>query len=335
MKKRYLIAGAFGVAAGAAVTAKLLSRPSEVAWDEHAQELPHREHSRFMEIDGARVHYQEAGSPDAPPLILVHGFCASTHVWRFVFLPLAENGFRVIVPDLIGFGFSDKPRSGAYTFEAQARMIIRLMDHLGLEQATLVGSSYGGAVSATCALDYASRVSRLVLIGAVSNDEPVRQPLARLVTAPVVGDLVTPFMVDSRRLSRWRQKKKIYATSSPLVYDEERLKAHHRPLRAASAHRAVLRTLRNWSAVRIEQEAHRIKQPALLVWGENDTEIPLQHGERLQETMPDARLVVFRHCGHLPQEEYPQEFVEVVTEFCDDMKKVEEKQSEYVLEGAG
>jgi Predicted hydrolases or acyltransferases (alpha/beta hydrolase superfamily) len=328
MKKRYWIAGAVGVAAGAAVTAKLLSRPAEVLWDDHAQEIPHASHSRFALIEGARVHYQDAGAIDAPPLVLIHGFCASTHVWRETFLPLAENGFRVIVPDLLGYGFSEKPRAGDYTFDSQARMIALLMEHLGIESATLVGSSYGGAVAATCALDFPEKVSKLVLVGAVINDEPVRQPMARLVTAPLIGDLLTPFMVDSERLSRWRQKKKVWSEGSPLAFDEERIQARHRPLRSSSAHRAVLRTLRNWSATRIQQEAHSIKQPTLLVWGDSDNEIPLRNGEILNEAMPDARLVIFRHCGHLPQEEYPDKFVELIAEFAASEKKIEEQQSE-------
>jgi pimeloyl-ACP methyl ester carboxylesterase len=74
--------------------------------------------------------------------------------------------------------------------------------------------------------------------------------------------------------------------------------------------------LRRWSAGRIEREAHRIEQPALLIWGEDDPEIPLTHGRRLFEKMKDARLVVFQHCGHMPMEEYPREFTEVVTGFC-------------------
>ncbi len=316
------------MAAGAAVTAKLLSRPAEVLWDDHAREIPHAQHSRFAEIDGVRVHYQEAGPADAPPLILIHGFCSSTYVWREVFLPLVENGFRVIVPDLLGYGFSDKPRAGDYTFTAQARMIVGLLDRLGIERATLVGSSYGGAVAATCTLDFPERVARLVMVGAVINDEPVRQPIARLATAPLIGDMITPFMVDSVRLTRWRQKKKDCWPGSPLVYDEERIKAKHRPLRSSSAHRAVLRTLRNWSAQRIEQQAHSITQPALLIWGDHDNEIPLRNGEMLNEAMPDARLVVFRRCGHLPQEEYPAEFVGLVTEFSRGEKKIEETRSE-------
>jgi pimeloyl-ACP methyl ester carboxylesterase len=324
MKKRYLIAGASGLA-GAALAVKLLRRPRDVEWVDDAEELPHAERSRFMEVDGLRAHYQEAGSIDAPPLILIHGFCASTFVWREVFLPLAESGFRVIVPDLLGFGYSEKPRQYEYTIDAQARMIVRLMSQLGIERAALVGSSYGGAIAATCALDYPQRVSKLVLIGAVINNEPVRQPMARVARAPLVGDLITPLMIDSRRLSRWRQRNKVCGPGSPLVYDEKRLEATHRPLRGSSAHRAVLRTLRNWRAERVEREAHLIEQPTLLIWGENDLEIPLRHGEHLHELMSGARLLVFRHCGHLPQEEYPREFTEVVADFCaGDLRAVEE-----------
>src|SRR5918912_3198281 len=325
MKKRYLIAGVSGLA-GAAMAVKLLRRPANVEWVEHARELPHADRSRFAEVSGVRVHYQEAGPLAAPPVILIHGFTASTFVWKDVLLPLADAGFRVIAPDLLGYGYSEKPRHGEYTIDAQARMILGLMDQLGIERAVLAGSSYGGAVAATCALDHPERVSRLVLISAVTNDEPMQQPMAKLARARVVGDLITPFMIDSRRLSRWRQKKKIRPPDSPLVYDEERLEAHHRPLRAANAHRAVLRTLRNWRASRIAQEAHRIRQTTLLVWGENDLEIPLRHGRHLQEAMPDARLVLFRHCGHLPQEEYPQEFTEVVTDFLEDLKAPEQLQ---------
>lgn len=268
---------------------------------------------------------------DAPPVILIHGFTASTFVWKDVLVPVADAGFRVIAPDLVGYGYTEKPRRGEYTIDAQARMILGLMDSLGIERATLVGNSYGGAVACFCALDHPERVSRLVLMSAVINDEPMRQPMAKLARAPLVGDLITPLMINSRRLSRWRQKKKIRSPGSPLIYDEERLDAHHRPLMAASAHRAVLRTLRNWHASRIEQEAHRIHQPTLLIWGENDLETPLRYGQHLHEVMPDARLVVFRHCGHLPQEEYPREFTEVVTSFLADLKAPQQLQGASVV----
>ena len=314
MKKRYWITGAAGLA-GAALAVKMLRRPRDVEWDEHAHQLHHAEHSRFVEIDGVRVHYQEAGAKSQPPVLLIHGFTASNFVWNDVFLPIAESGFRVIAPDLVGSGFSEKPKHGEYTIEAQARMVVRLMDHLGIESATIVGSSYGGAVAATCALDYRERVRSLVLIDAVINDHATRRFLLRLAAAPLIGDFISPLMLGSRKLVH-QQLRKGYAPENRHLFDEQRIRAHHRPLLAASTQRAALLTLRRWDAGRIEREAHRIKQPTLLIWGEVDPEIPLAHGRKLFEQIEDSQLIVFRRCGHMPMEEYPREFVEVLMDFC-------------------
>jgi pimeloyl-ACP methyl ester carboxylesterase len=314
MKKRYWMTGAVGLA-GALVAVKLFRRPADVEWDEHADQLHHAERSRFATVDGVRVHYQEAGAQAQPPILLIHGFTASNFVWKDVFLPIADAGFRVIAPDLVGFGFSDKPGEGEYTIEAQARMIIGLMNQLGIERATLVGSSYGGAVAATCALDYASRVERLVLVDAVINDHAKRRPILRLAALPLMGDLISPLMLGSRRLVH-SQMRKGYAPKNMHLFDEERMTAHHRPLLAARTQRATLNTLRRWSAERIEREAHLIEQPALLIWGEDDPEIPVAHGCKLFEEMPNSRLIVFEHCGHMPMEEYPQDFARLVTSFC-------------------
>ena len=300
--------------AGVAVAAKLLRRPRDVEWMEHAEGFAHAEHSRFIEIDGARVHYQEAGPKDAPTIMLIHGFSAFNLVWSEVFLPIAAAGFRVVAPDLLGHGFSEKPANGEYTIESQARMIMRLMDALGIERATFVGNSYGAAIAAVCALDYAERVERLVLVDAVINDEAKNQAMLRVARAPLLGDIVSPLLLDSRWIIR-RRLKKIHSEFARLLFDEKRLQARHLPLRAASTQRAVLRTLRRWKAERIEREAHKIRQPTLIIWGEQDTDTPLRLGRHLKRVIPDARLIIFRRCGHLPQEEYPQEFTKLVTTF--------------------
>ena len=294
---------------------KMLLRPRDVDWAEHAPRLHHAEHSRFALIDGVWVHYQEAGLTDAPPIILIHGFTASNFVWSDVFLQIAGSGFHVIAPDLVGFGFSGKPKDGEYTIDAQARMITRLMDHLGIERAMLVGSSYGGAVAATCALDCPERVERLVLVDAVINDYARRRPLLRLAASPLIGDLVSPLMLGSRKLVH-SQMRKGYAPLNRHLFDESRMTSHHRPLLASSTQRAALITLRRWRARRIEREADSIQQPTLLVWGEDDPEIPLAHGRKLFELLRDARLLVFQNCGHMPMEERPSEFAEVLTRFC-------------------
>ena len=311
MKKRYLLAGAGGLA-GAALTAKLLSRPHDVEWEKHAHELHHAERSRFAEVEGVRLHYQEAGQEDAPPIVLIHGFTASTLVWSEVLLPMAERGFRVVAMDLAGFGFSAKPARAEYTIDWQSRLVLGLMDSLGIESATLVGNSYGGAIAATCALDSPERVRKLVLVGAVSNDNVKKRLLLRLGRSPVLGDLISPLLLDLRWLVRRRMLRNRISLKE---ISEQKFETHHRHLRTSSTQRAALSMLRRWRAERIKRDAHLIRQPTLLIWGEQDAEIPLEDGKLLHREIPDARLIIFRNCGHLPQEEYPQEFVDLVTDF--------------------
>lgn len=314
MKKRYLIAGTAAGVAGAALAVKLLSRPDNVRWEDNRDSLPHAERSRFTVVNNVRVHYQEAGFASRPPVILIHGFTASTLVWSEVLMPIAEAGFRVIAPDLMGFGFSEKPRAGAYTIENHAEMIIGLMDNLGLERATLVGSSYGGAIAATCALSHADRIERLVMVGAVSNDDIKRRPLMRLAASPVMGELISPFLLDLRWMIKRHLKKN--AVGNVGWFDDKRIAAYHLPLRAVDTQRAALSMLRRWSAEPVREQAHLIKQPTLLIWGEQDQEIPVSDGERLLQEIDGARLIIFRRCGHLPQEEYPEEFTQLVVDFC-------------------
>src|SRR5438105_5380894 len=168
MKKRYLLAGATGIVAGAVAT-KLLTRPRDVSWPDSLNFIYHPEYSWFTTVDGVRIHFQEAGNENAAPLIVIHGFISSNLIWSDVLLPLAHAGFRVIAPDLPGYGYSDKPRDGAYTIESQAGAVLGMMDRLGIEKATIVGASYGGAIAAAIALDYLGRVKRLILLVATSQ----------------------------------------------------------------------------------------------------------------------------------------------------------------------
>src|SRR6185369_5766928 len=170
MKKRYVVAGLAGAVAGA-VAARLLTRPRDVSWPDSLDFIYNPEYSWFTRVNGVRVHYQEAGDEHAPPIILIHGFISSNLIWSHVLLRLARKGFRVIAPDLPGYGYSDKPADAKYSIAEQARAVVAFMDRLRIKKAIIVGASYGGAVAATIALDHPERVHKLILIGAVTNDE--------------------------------------------------------------------------------------------------------------------------------------------------------------------
>ena len=313
MKKRYWLGG-LSALAGALVAGKLLLRPRDVEWATNRDIVFNAEYSRFAEVDGVPVHYQEAGDDSAAPLLLIHGFASSNLVWSKVLLPLAEAGFRVIAPDLLGYGYSGKPRELDYTIASQARMITGLLKKLGIARVCLVGSSYGGAVAATIALDDPELVEKLVLVGAVTNNRPTRYMLMRLFGSPIIGDILSPLVVGSRRLLRMRMKR-VYDRHA-WELDERRVQARHIPLATRGTHRAIIRTVRRWDAERISRDAHLLTQPTLIVWGDKDREVPLSDGERLQQEIPNSRLLVFRECGHLPHEEYPAEFTKLVSEFC-------------------
>ena len=314
MKKRYLFAGLTGIVAGAVAT-KLLTRPRDVNWRDSLEFIFNPEYSWFTRVNGVRIHYQEAGDEKAPPIILIHGFISSNLIWANTLLPLAREGFRVIAPDLPGYGYSDKPADAEYTISEQAHAMVGLMDRLKIERATIAGASYGGAIAATMALDYPERVEKLILVGAVTNDEAKKKLLLRLSCLPVIGDIATPLFLGSRWILRRRMQEMYRRMDKPI--NDLMVAARHHLLATSNVHRAMIRTARRWSANRIQREASLIRRSTMLVWGDQDDHIPLADAFQLREAIPNAKLVVFRNCGHLPPAEYPEQFVEVVSDFCE------------------
>lgn len=319
MKKRYLAAGAGLGAIGGLIAWKMYSRADGVNWDDVSEHVPHAENSHFVDVDGLHLHYQQFGERSAPVMLLIHGYTASTFVWKTVAPELAARGFQVIAVDLVGFGFSQKPSWFDYSIQSQARVMSRFMNRLGIGKATVVGSSYGGAVASMLALDYPERVEKLVLVDAVCNDEPLAHPLLRLAKVPVLGEVISAFLVDAKPFVR----RRLHNTLAPVNYDlitDERIDGIRRPLKAKDAHHSVLATARSWDACRIEDDAQYITQPTLIIWGENDSVIPIASGQRLHEAILNSRFVVFKNCGHVPQEEKSEAFTEVVAEFAKDKK---------------
>lgn len=313
MKKRYLFAGLTGVVAGAIAT-KLLTRPRDVSWADSLDYIYNPEYSWFTRVNGVRIHYQEAGDEHAPPIILIHGFISSNLIWSHVLLPLARKGFRVFAPDLPGYGYSEKPADARYTIAEQAQAVIGFMDRLGIKKAIIAGASYGGAVAATMALDYPERVHQLILIGAVINDDAKKKFLLRVSCLPLIGDIATPLFLGSRWILQKRMEDMYRRMQKPI--NQKMVASRHHLLAAANTHRAMIRTARAWSANRIEREASLIRQPTMILWGDQDDHFPLENAFRLRDALPNAKLIVFRNCGHLPPAEHPDKFVEAVGEFC-------------------
>lgn len=304
---------------GAAIAVKMLTRAKTVLWDDAVEYVPHSDHSHFVNVENVRLHYQEFGDPTHPTLLLIHGFTASLFVWHKVAPMLADAGFHVVAIDLVGFGYSEKPRWFDYSIPSQAHMVSRFMNTLGIGRAVLVGSSYGGAVAMSIALDQPEYVEKLVLIDAVINDEVLEHPILRLAAIPGVGEVITPFLVDSRAMMRHRMRGTLSRSNHDLITDE-RISNVLRPLTAADGHHSVLATSRAWSANRLEKDAYLINQPTLVIWGEEDTVIGLHNGYKLHDSILHSRFVILKNCGHVPAEEKSELVAELVTEFGRDKK---------------
>lgn len=318
MKLRNLALGLTG-AIGAAVAVKMLTRAATVNWDDVSSAVHHADSSHFVSVDGARIHFQEFGSVGDPPMVLIHGYTASTFVWRTVAPMLADAGFHVIALDLLGFGFSEKPRWFDYSIDSQARMVSRFMDRIGIGRAVVVGSSYGGAVAATLALDYAERVEKLVLVDAVANDGLKGHPILRICSVPGLGEAIAPFLADTEAFHRHRMHKTLSPANHHLI-SQERVDSIVRPLAAADAHHSLLATSRNWHANRITYDANLINQPTLIIWGEDDKVIPITDAYTLHDRILHSQLVILKDCGHVPMEEKSDIFSELVTGFCRERK---------------
>ncbi|MGQ9896265.1 MAG: alpha/beta fold hydrolase [Acidobacteriota bacterium] len=317
MKAKQWLAALGGATLAGGLAWQYLKRPRDVRWIDYVGELPYPDASRFTVVDGVRLHYQEFGLPDAPVLLLLHGYCSSNYTWKDVVEPLTAAGYRVIAPDLKGFGFSEKPADRRYHVQDQAQLVIGLLDRLGIETAIFVGNSFGGAVSLACALMWASRVTGLVLIDAAYNDAPLHQyPFslyARITRTWLVGEVAVPLLMATRQSSETLLRAFFHDQQ---VVTPERIAAYFRPLRTAEGQRAAMTTARQWDLNWIEQELSSITIPVLIVWGEYDRSIPVTLGVRLRARLPQSEFVVIPDCGHIPEEERPEETTALILDFC-------------------
>lgn len=285
------------------------ARPADVSFEEVRASVPHSESSRFAEIEGVRIHYQEKGV--GTPLVLLHGFTSSTYSWKDVFEPLARD-FRVIAVDLKGFGFSGKP-DGDYTRRGQAQLVAHFLDHLRIEKAWLMGNSMGGEVALNVALANPQLVAGLVLIDSAGVEVKGGVSLApAYVRIPVVGRALTALALISDKLVREGLEKSFYDDAKVTA---ERVTHYYRPLRTRGGQLAALRTSTQWGLSPIEQDLGRVNARTLIIWGAEDALIPLAAGRRMNSLIKDSKLVIIEKCGHVPQEELPERVLGEVTAF--------------------
>ena len=272
--------------------------------------------SLFVDITGLRTHYKVAGHGE-PVLVLLHGFSSSVFSWREVMEPLAKMG-TVIAFDRPPYGLTQRPLRGEwtgtnpYSSDGQVEQTMGLLDQLQVEKAILIGNSAGGSISMLAALRHPERVQALVLVDAavyVGGPPSWLRPLLRFPQLRRLGPLLVrllPRFGDRLLRSAWHDPEKI----TPEV-----IEGYRKPLQAANWDRALWESNLASEPLRLEEQLDRFRMPTLVITGDDDRWVPTEQSIRLASELPNAKLVVVPNCGHLPQEECPDAFLEAVTAF--------------------
>jgi len=273
---------------------------------------------RFETIHGYRRAYRIAGS--GPALLLIHGIGDNSTTWAAVHARLAGH-FTVIAPDLLGHGRSDKPRAD-YSVAAYANGMRDLLSVLDVDKVTVVGHSLGGGVAMQFAYQFPHLVDRLILVGAGGVTRDVNIAL-RLASLPIGGEalallrlpLVLPALQTTGRLVGTVLGSTGIGRDIPTVL---RILADLPEPTASSAFTRTLRAVVDWrgQVVTMLDRCYLTESvPVQLIWGAQDSVIPVSHAHIAHAAMPGSRLEIFADSGHFPFHDDPDRFVVVVQDF--------------------
>lgn len=261
---------------------------------------------------GIRTNFHDRGS--GFPVLFIHGSGPGVSAWanwRLV-LPELEKSYRVLAPDMVGFGFTDRPENATYDIDAWVAQAVGLLDALNLPKAHIVGNSFGGAIALAMAIRHPERVGRLVLMGSVGVHFPITKGLD-----DVWG--YEPSLENMKKLLD------IFAYSRELVNDELaelRYRASIRPGFQESFSAMFPAPRQRWVDAMTSHEAdiRSLPNETLIIHGRDDKVIPLANSLTLLEWIEHSQLHVFGRCGHWVQIEHAARFARLLDDFFAEAK---------------
>jgi len=266
---------------------------------------------KYVEVgNGITMHYHEAGSGDRGAVLFVHGSGPGASGWsnfKGNYPLLAERGYRTIVPDTMGYGYSTKPEEGAFSLDDVAAQYKTLLDSLGIDRVTVIGNSQGGAIAITMALNYPDLVAKLVLMAPGGLE-------ARETYMDMEGikTMIRVLYKESISKETLRKVFRLQLHDESKITDEvieERFQV------AMTQHKD------NIARIRVANQEDRLSEiqcPVLCFWGANDKFCPVSGASKIASRCSSSRTILISSCGHWVMVEYAKLFNALTLQFLDD-----------------
>jgi pimeloyl-ACP methyl ester carboxylesterase len=290
--------------------------PVSEAW----RSIDWQAHQRWVPVQGRWANVVEIGPPDGEVVLFLHGLGGSWRNWLANMPAFAEAGYRVVAPDLPGFGVSEMPEE-KISIPGYGRWVDALCSELDIASAAIVGNSMGGFIGAEVAIQTPARAQRLVLVSAAGisaeklRNERVLSLLysvqgvsAYLSGAVVARAAAVARRARTRRAALWFVVKHPERLSPALAYEQI----------AGIGTDGFLPALDALSDYPIRDRLTEIACPTLILWGRNDLIVPVRDADVFEELIPDARKVIWDDTGHVAMLERPERFNELLADFLDE-----------------
>ena len=265
----------------------------------------------FIRLADGVTHYELGGPENGKTVVLVHGFSVPYFIYDPTFEFLINSGFRVLRYDLIGRGFSDRPRV-AYDIHLFVRQLKDLLDALKLKEVNLIGLSMGGPITASFISQNPQVVSKHVLIDPAGAKQITLSWLLETTKLPLVGELAHALFGSGNIVK---------AIASEIFHPKlvEHFQSQYKiQMQYKGFKRAILSTMRNnmfESFYETYIRVGKLQKPTLLFWGRNDATVPFEDSRMILNALPHAQFHTIENCGHIPHYEKPDVVNPILFEF--------------------
>jgi pimeloyl-ACP methyl ester carboxylesterase len=270
---------------------------------------PATERGAMIDAGGIRTHYHDVGPRDGSPVLMLHGSGPGVSAWanwRLNMDALASAGHRVLAPDLVGFGYTERPGDVYYSLDTWCAQVFAFLDALDLGSAAVVGNSLGGRIALDLAHARPERISRMVLMGSPGVGMTLTEGLKQLRAYQPSPEnmrrmLLDCFAVDPSIITDDLVRTRYEASMQPGMFETytEMFSERH-----AGSQLGIS-----------EEQVRATSTRTLLVHGREDKVVPVEVSWNMVRLLPDADLSVFAHCGHWTQIERADDFNAVVSAF--------------------